>query len=48
VELLRDLCETMLHGSLCALGGMTPFPVRSALEHFPDDFGVTAKAARAA
>jgi formate dehydrogenase iron-sulfur subunit len=48
VELLRDLCETMLHGSLCALGGMTPFPVRSALEHFPEDFGVTAKAARAA
>ena len=48
VELLRDLCETMLHGSLCALGGMTPFPVRSALEHFPEDFGVTAKAAKAA
>ena len=48
VELLRDLCETMLHGSLCALGGMTPFPVRSALEHFPEDFGVPGKAARAA
>ena len=48
VELLRDLCETMLHGSLCALGGMTPFPVRSALEHFPEDFGVTAKADKAA
>jgi formate dehydrogenase iron-sulfur subunit len=49
VELLRDLCETMLHGSLCALGGMTPFPVVSALQHFPEDFGVAAKpAAKAA
>jgi formate dehydrogenase iron-sulfur subunit len=48
IELLRDLCDTMLHGSLCALGGMTPFPVRSALDHFPEDFGVPAKAARAA
>jgi formate dehydrogenase iron-sulfur subunit len=38
VELLRDLCDTMLHGSLCALGGMTPFPVLSALKHFPEDF----------
>ena len=28
----------MLHGSLCALGGMTPFPVLSALKHFPEDF----------
>jgi len=36
---LVDLCETMQHGSLCGLGGMTPFPVRSALEHFPEDFG---------
>ena len=44
VELLRDLCETMLHGSLCALGGMTPFPVISALQHFPEDFGAAAKA----
>lgn len=35
---LRDLCDTMLHGSLCALGGMTPFPVMSALEHFRQDF----------
>ncbi len=48
IELLRDLCETMLHGSLCALGGMTPFPVRSALEHFPEDFGIPRKAAKAA
>jgi formate dehydrogenase iron-sulfur subunit len=48
IELLHDLCETMLHGSLCALGGMTPFPVRSALEHFPEDFGVSRTAAKAA
>ncbi|TEA77498.1 formate dehydrogenase beta subunit [Allopusillimonas ginsengisoli] len=41
VVLLRDLCETMLAGSLCALGGMTPYPVLSALEHFPEDFGET-------
>ena len=36
---LADLCETMQHGSLCGLGGMTPFPVRSAVQHFPEDFG---------
>ena len=36
--LLRDLCDTMLHGSLCALGGMAPYPVLSALDHFPEDF----------
>jgi formate dehydrogenase iron-sulfur subunit len=36
--LLRDLCETMLNGSLCALGGLTPFPVLSALDYFPEDF----------
>jgi formate dehydrogenase iron-sulfur subunit len=35
---LEDLCETMQHGSLCGLGGMTPFPVRSAMQHFPEDF----------
>ncbi|MDB5978837.1 MAG: formate dehydrogenase [Nevskia sp.] len=35
---LRDLCETMIHGSLCALGGLTPGPVLSALNHFPEDF----------
>jgi formate dehydrogenase iron-sulfur subunit len=35
---LHDLCDTMEFGSLCAMGGMTPFPVRSALEHFPEDF----------
>ena len=36
--LLHELCDTMEMGSLCAMGGMTPFPVRSALQHFPDDF----------
>jgi len=40
VDLLRDLCDTMLSGSLCALGGMTPYPVLSALDHFPEDFGL--------
>ena len=39
-ELLRDLCDTMQSGSLCALGGLTPLPVRSALTHFPGDFGL--------
>jgi formate dehydrogenase iron-sulfur subunit len=42
VHLLRDLCDTMLGGSLCALGGMTPYPVLSALNHFPEDFGIQA------
>lgn len=41
-ELLRDLCDTMLCGSLCAMGGMTPYPVLSALNHFPEDFGLDA------
>ena len=41
VELLRDLCETMRDGSLCAMGGLTPMPVLSALDHFPADFGRT-------
>ena len=36
--LLRDLCETLTYGSLCALGGLTPYPVLSALNHFHDDF----------
>ncbi|GAB2720735.1 formate dehydrogenase beta subunit [Halomonas garicola] len=36
--LLGELCETMEDGSLCAMGGMTPYPVQSALAHFPDDF----------
>lgn len=42
VRLLRDLCDTMVHGSLCAMGGMTPFPVLSALDHYPQDFGLPA------
>jgi formate dehydrogenase iron-sulfur subunit len=40
VQLLRDLCDTMVAGSLCAMGGMTPYPVLSALDHFPEDFGL--------
>jgi formate dehydrogenase iron-sulfur subunit len=43
VRLLRDLCDTLLHGSLCAMGGMTPYPVLSALDHYPADFGITAE-----
>ena len=38
IPLLTDLCNTMKAGSLCALGGFTPYPVMSALTHFPDDF----------
>jgi formate dehydrogenase iron-sulfur subunit len=38
LQLLENLCETMLQGSLCGLGGMTPFPVQSALKHFREDF----------
>jgi formate dehydrogenase iron-sulfur subunit len=41
VALLRDLCTTMTDASLCALGGLTPLPVLSALEHFPEDFGLS-------
>jgi formate dehydrogenase iron-sulfur subunit len=44
IPLLRDLCNTLLNGSLCALGGMTPYPVLSALNHFPEDFGINDKA----
>ena len=40
VALLNDLCDTMTNGSLCALGGLTPLPVQSALKHFPEDFGL--------
>ena len=36
--ILRDLCETLTYGSLCALGGLTPYPVLSALNHFAEDF----------
>ncbi|MBI5891932.1 MAG: formate dehydrogenase [Nitrosomonadales bacterium] len=38
IPLLRSLCDTMTHGSMCAMGGMTPYPVLSALEHFAEDF----------
>jgi formate dehydrogenase iron-sulfur subunit len=38
IALLEDLCETMKFGSLCALGGFTPYPVMSALKHWPEDF----------
>jgi formate dehydrogenase iron-sulfur subunit len=48
VHLLRDLCDTMLHGSLCAMGGMTPYPVLSALNHYPEDFGLAAPDRKAA
>ncbi|MCG6110869.1 MAG: formate dehydrogenase [Paracoccus sp.] len=43
--LLTDLCETMKDGSLCALGGFTPYPVMSALTQFPDDFATQREAA---
>jgi formate dehydrogenase iron-sulfur subunit len=43
---LDDLCQTMIDGSLCAMGGLTPMPVQSAVKHFPEDFDrPTAKAA---
>jgi formate dehydrogenase iron-sulfur subunit len=38
LSLLQDLCEVMTEGSLCAMGGLTPLPVRSALKHFREDF----------
>ncbi|HCK85097.1 MAG TPA: formate dehydrogenase, partial [Hyphomonadaceae bacterium] len=38
ISLLEDLCQTLKLGSLCALGGFTPYPVLSALKHFPEDF----------
>jgi formate dehydrogenase iron-sulfur subunit len=43
LEVLRDLCDTMKFGSLCALGGLTPLPVLSALKYFPEDFGLVAR-----
>lgn len=46
--LLRDLCDTMKFGSLCALGGFTPYPVLSALDYFPEDFGAPAPIEQAA
>jgi len=44
IALIEDLCDTMKFGSLCALGGFTPYPVMSALTHFRDDFVVRSKA----
>ena len=41
LQLVEELCDTMLNGSLCGLGGMTPFPVQSALKYFPEDFRKT-------
>ena len=38
LALLEELCDTMINGSLCGLGGMTPFPVQSALKYFREDF----------
>ena len=40
LDLVRELCETMKFGSLCALGGFIPFPVISAITHFPEDFAL--------
>ena len=46
LALVSDLCETLKFGSLCALGGFTPYPVMSAIKHFPEDFrGPAAKLA---
>lgn len=42
IILLRELCDTMMAGSLCALGGMAPYPVLSAMKHFASDFGIEA------
>ncbi|MEO9633340.1 MAG: NADH-ubiquinone oxidoreductase-F iron-sulfur binding region domain-containing protein [Parasphingorhabdus sp.] len=42
LSLISDLCETMKFGSLCALGGFTPYPVMSAIKHWPEDFGSNA------
>lgn len=43
LALLNDLCTVMTDGSMCAMGGLTPLPVQSALRHFPDDFAAPAK-----
>jgi formate dehydrogenase iron-sulfur subunit len=40
LTLLEDLCQTMTDGSLCAMGGLTPMPVMSAVKHFPEDFNM--------
>lgn len=43
LEMLEDLCETLDTGSLCAMGGLTPMPVRSAIKYFPEDFAGEAR-----
>jgi formate dehydrogenase iron-sulfur subunit len=48
IAVLEDLCHTMKFGSLCALGGFTPYPVMSALTHFPEDFGAAPRRLQAA
>jgi formate dehydrogenase iron-sulfur subunit len=48
LAVLQDLCNTMKFGSLCALGGFTPYPVMSALTHFPEDFGAPSTRLQAA
>jgi formate dehydrogenase iron-sulfur subunit len=48
IAVLEDLCHTMKFGSLCALGGFTPYPVMSALAHFPEDFGAAPRRLQAA
>ena len=48
IAILEDLCHTLKYGSLCALGGFTPYPVMSAIRHFPEDFGIAPQPAAAA
>lgn len=48
LAVLEDLCHTLKFGSLCALGGFTPYPVMSALTHFPEDFGAAPRRLAAA
>ncbi len=43
-DLLVELCDTMEDASLCAMGGMTPYPVRSVLKYFAEDFASSAEA----
>ncbi len=47
LALVQELCETLKFGSLCALGGFTPYPVLSAIRHFPEDFGAAVQLAAA-
>lgn len=47
LKLVEDLCVTMTDGSLCAMGGLTPIPVKSAMTHFPEDFAAAVKAVAA-